>query len=237
MRHREKIMRHTDEKQDFGPIGKLFPSRWITLLIVALMVFLLADRTGAAERETSWRIGLEFTWVNPSGDFSTTTGDGNTVRASYDTGFGAGARGEFRFAPQYGVELSAFGAGAIDLSSGTNGSYVRVSTVAPVMVGFNFHLTPDKPVDFYVGPMLGLVRYSDVEFRSNFGTVSATVVIEDDYTWGLMAGLEIPIGRRGWQVQGNLRYIESDLRDSNGPISINTEFDPLILSVGFGYRF
>ena len=105
------------------------------------------------------------------------------------------------------------------------------------MVGFNFHLTPDRPADFYVGPMIGVVRYGYVEYRAGFGTVSTTISVEDDFAWGAIAGLEIPIGSRGWRVQGNLRYIETDIRASEGPISIDNEFDPLIFSVGFGYRF
>jgi outer membrane protein W len=230
-------MRHTESNRRIGPIGGLFPSPWLALLIVALAAVAIAGSTCAAEDDTSWRVGLEFALVDPSGDFSTTSDNGNAVRASYDTGLGAGARGEYRFSDQYGVELSAIGAGSVELSSGTTGSYVRVSAVAPLMVGFNFHLTPDRPVDFYVGPMLGLVRYSDVEFYAGFGEVSTTVSVEDDFAWGAIAGLEIPIGSRGWQVQGSLRYIETDIRDSGGPISIDTEFDPLIVSIGVGYRF
>jgi len=230
-------MRHTENNRRVGPIGNLYSSRWLSLLIVALAVVAFAGSTCAAEDETSWRVGLELAWVDPSGDFSTTTANDNTVKASYDTGYGVGVRGEYQFESQYGVELSALGAGSVELSAGTAGSYVRVSAVAPLMVGFNFHLTPDRPVDFYVGPMLGLVRYSDVEYRAGFGEVSATVSVEDDFAWGAIAGLEIPIGSRGWRVQGSLRYIETDIRDSGGSISIDSEFDPLIVSIGIGYRF
>ena len=230
-------MRHADNKQRFGPIGKLFPSRWLALVVLALVLILFANTAQAKEDETGWRVALEFTWVDPSGDFSTTSGDGNTVRASYNTGFGVGMRGEFQFARQYGAELSAFGAGSVELSSGTSGSFVRVSAVAPIMAGFNFHLTPDRPVDFYVGPMLGLVRYSGVEYRAGFGTATTTIAVEDDFTWGAIVGLEIPIGSRGWQLHGNLRYIETDIKSRGGPILIRTEFDPLIVSVGFGYQF
>ena len=99
-------MRHT-AKRRIGAIGNLFPSRWITLLMAALMGVAIARPACAAEDDTSWRIGLEFAWVDPSGDFATTSVDDNTVRASFDTGYGAGVRGEYRLARQYGVELSA----------------------------------------------------------------------------------------------------------------------------------
>lgn len=230
-------MRQSENNRSTRSVCNLFPSRWFTLFIVTLAAVAITGPARAAEDDTHWRVALEFAWVDPSGDFATTNVNGNTVRATYDTGYGAGVRGEYRFAPQYGVELSGLGAGSVELSAGTTGSYVRVSAVAPLMVGFNFHLTPDRAVDFYVGPMLGLVRYSDVEYHAGFGAVSTTVSVEDDFAWGAIAGLEIPIGSRGWQVQGNLRYIETDIRDSGGPISIDSEFDPLILSIGFGYRF
>lgn len=230
-------MRQSEYKRNIGPIGNLFPSRWLALLIVALAMVVIASPARAEEDDSSWRVGAEFAWVDPCGDFVATTGNGDTVRGSYNTGFGAGVRGEYRFSRLYGVELSVLGAGSVEWYAGTAGSYVRVSAFAPVMAGFNFHLTPDRRVDFYVGPMLGLVRYSDVEFRAAFGEVSTTVAIENDFAWGAITGLEVPIGRRGWRVQGSLRYIETDIRDSGGPISIDNEFDPLILSVGFGYRF
>jgi len=230
-------MKQSENNRSIGPIGNLYPSRWFTLLIVVLAAVAIAGSARAAEDDTSWRVGLEFAWLDPSGDFSTTTVDDNTVRSRYDSGFGVGTRGEYQFAPQFGVELSALGAGSVELSAGNDGSWVKVSAVAPLMVGFNFHLTPDRPVDFYVGPMLGLVRYSDVEYRAGFGEVSISVSVEDDFAWGAIVGLEIPLGSGGWQVQGNLRYIETDIRDSGGPISINSEFDPLIVSIGMGYRF
>jgi outer membrane protein W len=228
-------MRHTKDKS-IGPIGNLFPSRRLALLIVALTAFAMLG-TARADDDTHWRVGLEFAWVDPSGDFSSTTVNDNTVSASYESGYGVGTRGEYQFAPQFGVELSALGAGSVELSAGTAGSWVKVSAVAPVMVGFNFHLTPDRPVDFYVGPMFGLVRYSDVEYRAGWGELSTTVTVDDDFAWGAIAGLEIPIGSRGWRLQGNLRYIDTDIRDSGGPISIDSEFDPLIFSIGAGYRF
>jgi outer membrane protein W len=205
-------------------------------LIVALAA-IAAFGTARADEDAHWRVGLEFAWVDPSGDFSTTNVSGISAKASYDTGFGVGARAEYQFASQYGVELSAFGAGSVELSAGTTGSYVRVSSVAPLMVGFNFHLTPDRPVDFYVGPMLGLVRYSDVEYHAGWGEVSTTVSVDDDFAWGAIAGLEIPIGSRGWRLHGNLRYIETDIKNNGGQISIDSEFDPLIFSIGAGYRF
>lgn len=230
-------MRLTKSNRRIGPIGSLFPSHRLAMLIVALAAVAIAGSARAAADDNSWRVGLEFAWVNPSGDFSTTDVSGTTVRASWDTGYGMGVRGEYQFDSRFGVELSALGAGSVDLSAGTAGSYVRVSSVAPLMVGFNFHLTPDQHVDFYVGPMLGLVRYSDVEFSAGFARVSTTVSVEDDFAWGATAGLEIPLGSRGWRLQGNLRYIDTSMKDSGGAISIDSEFDPLIVSVGVGYRF
>jgi len=230
-------MRHTESNRRIGPIGNLFPSRWLVLLIVTLALLAFTAPAWAAEDNATWRVGLEFAWVNPSGDFSTTTVSDNTARVIWDNGYGAGVRGEYQFESRFGVELSALGAGSVEISAGTAGSYVRVSSVAPVMMGFNFHLTPDRPVDFYVGPMLGLVRYSDVEFSAGFGTASTTVSVEDDFAWGAIAGLEIPLGSRGWRLQGNLRYIDTDIKNSGGPISIDSEFDPFIVSVGVGYRF
>ena len=229
-------MKQTESNRKTGMACNIFPSPWLALLIAVIALAAVAWPSIADAQDDSWRIGLELAWVDPSGNFSATE-NGTTAYASYDTGFGAGLRGEYQFGRRLGVELSALGAGSVQLSAGSAGSSVEVSTVAPVMLGFNVHLTPDRPVDLYVGSMLALVRYSDVVFRAGFGSVSTTVSVEDDFAWGVIAGLEIPMGSRGWQVQANLRFLDTDIRDSGGPISINSEFDPLIFSIGIGYRF
>lgn len=97
--------------------------------------------------------------------------------------------------------------------------------------------TPDSPIDLYVGPQLALVRYSNVDMWAGFGAAGASVSVEDDVSWGAILGLDVPLGTRGWMVHANVRYLDTDMKDSGGVSSFNGKFDPVIFSVGVGYRF
>lgn len=241
MRHTKIKHRNNDVKRRGGRLSKRFSVPCFALTIVALTQFETTESARAAEDDVTWHVGLELAWVDPSGDFATTNVNGTTFGTSYDTGFGGGMRGEYQFSDRFGVELSILSAGSVEMSTGNIGgnfgSSVTVSAFTPFMAGLNVHLTPDRPVDVYAGPLLALVRYSDVEFVAGIGTASTTVSIDDDVGWGAIVGIEVPIGGRGWLVQGNLRYIDTDLKDSGGVFSIDSDFDPLILSLGVGYRF
>ena len=188
-----------------------------------------------------WRLRLDFSWVNPSGNFNSTYAGWETVGVSFDTGFGAGLRGEYQFSRQLGVELGVLAAGSVDVAAGifggTIGSDVGVSGFVPVTLGLNVHLTPNRKVDLYAGPLLTLVRYNSVDVWTAIGVAGTTESIETDTGWGASLGLDVPLGRHGWMVQANLRYIDTDMKDTGGIISFNSKFDPVIFSVGVGYRF
>lgn len=217
------------------------PRSWTWILgIIALAVMVTAQSTRAAEQEAVWQLRLDVSWVDPAGDFSANVG-GTTVETSYDTGFGGGFRGEYQFSTRLGVELGVLGASSVKVTSGTfggtTGTAVEVSSFTPYTVGLNVHLTPDRSVDLYVGPQLALVSYSGVDVRVTAFGASTTVSVDDDVGWGAIVGLDIPLGKHGWLIQTNLRYIDTDIKGSRELISINSAFDPLIFSIGFGYRF
>jgi len=216
--------------------------RWTwTLGMVALAFMVLAHPAQAAEGEPVWLLRLDLSWVDPSGDFVTADVGGTTASAGFDTGFGGGVRGEYQFSDRYGVEIGVLGAGSVDVASGifggTVGSAVQVSSFALFTVGLNVHLTQDAPIDLYVGPLLALVSYDSVDVRTTIGTATTSVSVDNDVGLGAILGLDVPIGERGWLIQTNLRYVDTDIENSGGIILINSEFDPLIFSVGFGYRF
>lgn len=202
---------------------------------------MMTQATQAADSEPTWTIRLDLSWVDPSGDFVTTSVSGATVGTSFDTGFGGGLRGEYQFSPRLGVELGVLSASSVDITSGVFGgtiaSGLEVSSFTPFTVGLNVHLTPDRPFDLYVGPLLAFVSYSDMDIRATIGTGSTSESVDNDVGWGAIIGLDVPLGKGGWLIQANFRYIETDMKGSGGAISINSQFDPVIFSVGFGYRF
>ena len=212
------------------------------LAIVALALTAMSVMPArAAETEPAWRLRFDLSWVDPSGDFVSADVGSSTFTAGFDTGIGAGVRGEYQFTNMLGVEFGVLGASSVDVTSGlfggTLGTSVEVSSFAPFSVGLNVHLTQGRPIDLYLGPMLALVRYDSVDVRTTIGTASTSVSIDNDVGWGAILGLDIPLGGGGWLIQTNLRYIDTDIESSGGGIPISSEFDPVIFSLGFGYRF
>ena len=191
--------------------------------------------------EAYWVLRFDLSWVDPSGSPVSFAGDGHTVWTYFDTDFGAGMRAEYRFSERLGVEVGVLGAGNVDVTSGyfdhSIGSNVEVSGFTPLTLGLNVHLTPDRAVDLYAGPLLALVMYSSVDDWSSHYVGRTNVSVDNDVGWGAILGLDVPLGSRGWMAQANLRYIDTDMKNSGGDISLNSEFDPVIYSVGFGYRF
>lgn len=83
-----------------------------------------------------------------------------------------GMKAECRFSRRFGVEFGVLQASSVDGScgifGGTTGGSVEVSEWTPVGLGCGGHVTPDRPIDVSVGPLLALVPYRDVEIRTTF---------------------------------------------------------------------
>jgi outer membrane protein W len=199
----------------------------------------LADTTAAAA--SRWQLVLDFSWIDPSGAGISTNASGPIVGTNFDTGVGAGVRAEYNFSARFGVEFGILGTVNLDVSIGTPGPAfgrnIRVSSFAPVTLGLNVHLTPDRSVDLYAGPLLALSNYGNVDVSTGMGAASTSVSIDRDVGYGAILGLDVPLGDHGWLVQANLRYIATEIKSSGGVSSFSREFNPVIFSVGLGYRF
>jgi hypothetical protein len=60
--------------------------------------------------------------------------------------------------------------------------------ITPLMVGVNFHVLRDGPVDLYVGPFLAYVIYGDFDFGYE------SIPIDDDVGFGAVVGVDAPLG-------------------------------------------
>lgn len=221
-----------------------------TTLIVALCAVTLGWAGAAsADVEKTWIVRVGALWVDTDLDFRQTE-DGSSVRLTGDAGLGFSLVGEYRVTDRLGVELGAqWSENDLELEYGgiafcgsafcivTVGDSVRPLTLS---VGLDIHLTPGRRADLYVGPVLGYVLYSDPTFRAMGETLR--VSMDDDFAWGGVVGLDVPLGDEGWHLSGGVRYLEagSDVtaRDEEGVAgTASLDFDPVAVFVGFGYRF
>jgi outer membrane protein W len=187
--------------------------------------------------ENHWRLRFNLSAVEPMGDSVATTFGHGGLRYELGAGAGAGLQAEYRASPRLGIEIGVMGASEFSISnSGGRGDF-SITGFAPLSLGLNAHLTPGKKCDFYAGPQFALVNYGTDRSWRGLSTAGTRVSADSDWAWGLVAGLDVPLGKRGWLFNANLRYLETGVKKSWNDVHVEREFNPLIFSVGFGYAF
>ena len=98
----------------------------------------------------------------------------------------------------------------------------------PLLLDANFHVLGGEAVDLYLGPTVGYTMFGDFEedgdsFASN-----------DQFTYGLNVGLDVALGEN-WAFSGGLRYLQFDGEVEGYDYKL--PIDPLIVTVGVGYKF
>lgn len=167
------------------------------------------------------------------------SGEEERLKAVIDNGtlFGFGA--EYYFNRRWGIEASVmfgevdarFMADMGDLWDMADDDLgMTIFTIGP-----NFHLTPDHPIDLYVGAFLGLASLDSPDW-SVFGERVDTDV-DDDEVFGLQLGADFPLGANSpWALGVVYRYMSLTAEDKNDR-DFSLDLDPSILTGGISYRF
>ena len=154
-----------------------------------------------------------------------------------DGGVGVGAGLEYHFNPRIGLEGSLLYVPLetelfFDLDDEWESGEDDMDLLA-FLIGPNFHLTPDKKVDFYVGLFVGAVDLGSTSYRLLGETQNRS--FDADTVFGAQLGLDIPFGSAGWAVHLGARYMDMTVETAEeGP---EVAADPLSFEVGFAYSF
>jgi outer membrane protein W len=214
----------------------------IVLSFFTLITILLSQAAVAADE--GWQLRIAGAWINPDLSFSETDEYGDQVMVDSDSSIGFGIGLERRLTSRVGVELGLL-SGSQDISlrveaaTGEQASLSNGLSFRPIYLGLNLHLTPDKPVDLYLGPMIAYASYGDLNFVLT-PDQRLDVSIDSDWAWGLNLGADIGLGDGPWSLGVAVKYLETELRateedDDGGNESL--AYDPIIFSIGVGYRF
>jgi outer membrane protein W len=217
---------------------------------LAFTMILVALPLAADTQVNHWRLRFGGAWVEPSSGSShlaSTTADSNDDRFTVgsDGSIGFSLALERKFSRRFGLELGILIAEPdLGINASSNDGF-QLNTdgniqFSALTAGFNIHLTPDAAVDLYVGPLLVYTNYNDDSFGFLDGNHDFTSLISgnDNFTFGVQLGVDIPLRDGPWAVNFAARYIDSSLSlTKDGGTGDRLTFDPLILSAGFGYRF
>lgn len=189
-----------------------------------------------------WRLRLFAVSMNPTGDEVVVEGSGERISFDASAGYGGGIELEYGVSRRLGIDFGVLTASpVIDVLIDEVGviSASAKPRVTPIYVGLNIHLTPDSPADLYVGPMLAYVVYSSFDLVVDpWFLTEEGFVAENDFGIGVNVGLDVRLGDGGWLLTAAFKYLATTLESSPpGEGTGTSDLDPIIFSVGVGYRF
>jgi len=157
-------------------------------------------------------------------------------------GFGAG----FEYRPLHVCDLSRWGI-ALDAIHSELDTHLLVDRPAawgreedkvgftPVLLSLNYHFTPGKPVDVFIGPSVGYAFLDSVTFHS-LGTAYPEKY-KDDFTYGINFGLDVPFGtEHNHAFTAGVRQLFLTTRGS-GAGNFDLDVNPTIVTAGIAFRF
>ena len=187
-------------------------------------------------RERRWKLRFFGALAGDNGGVVVTSGSPYSG-VSINGGGGVGVNFEYRTSPRMGFEIGAMAVGG-DVRVGVgreyrrHGSTVEVSGYVPVTFALNYHpLENSELVDLYVGPLAASTFFSSTG-------VGPGVMVESRVDFGLGAnlGVDINFSRRSrWSFNSGFKYIANV--SNGGDRDTWWDFDPLIFSFGFGFKF
>jgi len=156
-----------------------------------------------------------------------------------DAGFGANV--EYKFTPNWGLQFDAIFStveghlmwdqtGGLWLMGEDSLDFTQFD------LGANYHFTPDRRVDFYLGAFVGLWSFDDVTIPLPEIGQTFRLQWKDQFAYGLRGGLDIPFKAGSpWIFTAGVDWSLVDLDQENGSNKVN--MDPLTGKIGIGYRF
>lgn len=223
----------------------------LSIPTLTLLLALAAGAAAPAAAQGEWQLKL-------SGVYAESTSGGGS-----EGSLGAGLAIEYRASPRLGIEVGGLTAdldseSPIDFFGIGNLTVESEVPIRPVLARLNFHLTPDRRAEVYLGPVAGYVFVDDLTLRITvdfppFPRTSETIDFrtEDQFTWGAHAGVDVRLGAPGsrsfltagvtWlDLPIEVRLPPPDPAAGDNTIDfdpVRGDLDPLVVSVGYSYRF
>jgi len=217
----------------------------IIAMAIALSLALAGTAVAAGVSETGWQVRVYGAWVDPDLGATVTNDDGDPVSIGSSDAFGYGFGLDYRASERLSWSLDLLRVAPEISLSADLGPALELRTedrlqVTPLLLGMGWHLTPGGPLDVAVGPVVGWVQFGDVTFDVG-DEEPLRVVTSNKPAFGARVTVATALGDGDWSLNADVTYLKNDLEagQAGGPSFDRREFsyDPLIVTVGVGYRF
>ena len=192
------------------------------LMCLSMPLAAAADQTGLVLR---YGVGYVF----PSGDAEVDF-LGSPATFEYESRIAFSLGCEYKFSSWFGLDSTLLYSNTdVDvegrgLDEGGEGMFM------PLFLGVNFHLTPNKKADFFVGPMAAYVIYDNVEFDD------VVENIRSGFGYGANIGVGLPLIEDAWVFDAEVKYVATKAK-SDEPDGSDVDVNPWIIQLSAGYRF
>jgi len=116
---------------------------------------------------------------------------------------------------------------------GTTNVEVHKTWVLPPVVSLQYHPFPDAKFSPYVGAGLNYMLFYGSKDKNGF-----KVKLDDGFGYALQVGADVPLtARYNLNVDVKKVWFDTDASINGGALKSKVKLDPLVASVGLGYRF
>jgi outer membrane protein W len=227
------------------------------LVCVAVLTLLsCATPVSAQEKSGPWTTRLfgslalvpnQSETISRPADDPAGSGGAESVTLDLGDGWGLGGGVEYRLTDHlFGIEVGAM---ALKLDTRVTwntdlGEVVNddpAGAIIPLTLAANFHLlNAGSAADFYVAALVSWTLFNDATARHVRGD---EITLEDSFGIGFDLGLNYALANSPFLITGMVRYLAPQtvarvtFESSEGEVTRNLQFSPLILNLGIGYRF
>lgn len=197
--------------------------RGLRPLVLGAAAALLTTAAGAQEQNYDFKLFGGAAYVTPLSD-SSLAGIADSVEASSEFGWELG--GEWKPSTRFGLELAYFDA---EHDVEANGTAIGDISLRPLTFTANFHVVSGDVFNWYVGPTLAYIDWSDIQLRAG-----SRLNVDSETTYGISTGVDIGLGR-SVALQLGLRWLDASVDSPVLPNDVNV--DPLFTRIGVAFRF
>lgn len=198
-------------------------ARGFGALAAGVAAALLAMPSSAQEDGYDFKLFGGAAYVAPLSD-SSLGGVADTVEASSEYGWEIG--GEWKPSDRFGLELAYLDA---EHDVEADGTVIGDIDLRPLTFTANFHLVNRDAINWYVGPTLAYIDWSEVRLGGG-----GSLDVDSETTYGISTGIDIGFGDT-FALQLGLRWLDASVESPVLPNDVKV--DPLFTRVGVAFRF